>query len=152
MTTVVTGATLIDGTGAEPVADASVVIEGGRIAAVGRIDALPDGARVIDAGGATVMPGMIDSHVHFFGSRKTMQQRALTPPTLAAFEAAQHARDTLEAGFTTVRDAGGTPAGFKLAAERGLIAAPRMRIAIVALSQTGGHGDGTMPAGGRLGR
>ena len=97
------------------------------------------------------MPGMIDSHVHFFGERKTMQQRALTPPTLAAFEAARNARETLEAGFTTVRDAGGTPAGFRLAAERGLTAAPRMRLAIVALSQTGGHGDGTMPAGGRLG-
>ena len=85
MTTVVTGATLIDGTGADPVANASVVIEDGRIAAVGRIDALPESAEVIDAGGATVMPGMIDSHVHLYGSRKTMQQRALTPPTLNAF-------------------------------------------------------------------
>ena len=151
MTTVVTGATLIDGTGADPVAGASVVIEEGRIAAVGDIDALPVDARTIDVGGATVMPGMIDSHVHLYGSRKTMQQRALTPPTLNAFEAAQNARDTLEAGFTMVRDAGGTPVGFKLAAERGLIAAPRMRLAIVALSQTGGHGDGTMPSGGRLG-
>ena len=149
--TVVTGATLIDGTGADPVAGASVVVEDGRITAAGRVDALPEEARVIDVGGATVMPGMIDSHVHFFGERKTMQQRALTPPTLAAFEAARNARETLEAGFTTVRDAGGTPAGFRLAAERGLTAAPRMRLAIVALSQTGGHGDGTMPAGGRLG-
>ncbi len=150
MTTVVTGATLIDGTGADPIAGASVVIDDGRIAAAGRIDALPEGAEVLDVGGATVMPGMIDSHVHFHMSPKTMQQQALTPPTLATFEAARHARETLEAGFTTVRDAHGTPVGFKLAAERGLIAAPRMRLTIVAISQTGGHGDRTMPSGGQL--
>ena len=150
MTTVVTGATLIDGTGADPVANASVVIEEGRISAAGRIDPLPDGARVIDVGGATVLPGLIDSHVHLYASGKTMQQRALTPPTLAAFEAARNARETLEAGFTTVREAGGAPLGFKLAAEQGLFAAPRMRIAISALSQTGGHGDGTLPSGARM--
>ncbi|MBM3139022.1 MAG: amidohydrolase family protein [Chloroflexi bacterium] len=149
----ITGVTLIDGTGAEPMRDAALVIgDDGRIAEVGAFKRLPRGAEVIDGGGRTLMPGLIDVHVHFYSNTKTMQERALTPPTLATFEAAANARETLDAGVTTVRDAGGTPAGFKLAAERGLIAAPRMRVAVTALSQTGGHGDATMPSGVRMSR
>ncbi len=149
----ITGAQLIDGRGGDPVANATVIIDDeGRIAEVGTDVEVPSDASVRDVGGATVMPGMIDSHVHFYSGRKTMQERALTPPTLATFEAAENARITLDAGFTAVRDAGGSPVGFKLAAERGLIATPRMRIAITALSQTGGHGDATMPSGVRMGR
>jgi imidazolonepropionase-like amidohydrolase len=149
----ITNVTLIDGTGADPVRGATVAIDDeGRIASAGALDRLPQDAAVIDAGGHTVMPGLIDAHVHFYSSAKTMQERALTPPTLQTFEAAAHARATLDAGITTVRDAGGAPAGFKLAAARGLIAAPRMRIAVTALSQTGGHGDATMPNGVRFAR
>lgn len=59
----VTGARLIDGTGSDPVEGASVVVEDGRIAAAGRLGALPREARVIDLGGATVLPGLIDAHV-----------------------------------------------------------------------------------------
>ncbi len=149
----ITGATLIDGRGGDPVANATIVIDDeGRILEAGRDVGVPSDARVRDLGGMTVMPGMIDSHVHFYSGRKTMQERALTPPTLATFEAAENARITLDAGITSVRDAGGSPVGFKLAVERGLIAAPRMQIAITALSQTGGHGDATMPSGVRMGR
>ena len=151
-TVAITGVTLIDGTGAEPVAGASVVIEDGRIASAGRLDTLPQDAEVIDASGMTLLPGLIDSHVHFYSSWKSMQQRALTPPTLATFEAAQNALATLDAGFTAVREASGSPAGFKLAVERGLIPGPRMRIAVGALSQTGGHGDGALPSGVRFWR
>ena len=148
----VTGVTLIDGTGADPVRGASVVVEDGRVAAAGRLDRLPRGAEVIDAAGMTLLPGLIDAHVHFYGSGKSLQQRALTPPTLAVFEAAENARATLEAGVTTVREAAGAPLGFRLAVERGLIPGPRMRIAVAALSQTGGHGDGALPGGVRLRR
>ena len=151
-TTAITGVTLIDGTGADPVPGASLVIEDGRIASVGSLDRLPQGAEVIDASGMTLLPGLIDSHVHFYSSWKSMQQRALTPPTLATFEAAQNALATLDAGFTAVREASGAPAGFKLAVERGLIPGPRMRIAVGALSQTGGHGDGVLPSGVRFWR
>jgi imidazolonepropionase-like amidohydrolase len=62
-------------------------------------------------------------------------------------QALVNARTTLEAGFTTVRDAGGTPRGIKMAIERGLFPGPRTRIAVSALSQTGGHGDSVMPSG-----
>lgn len=149
----ITGATLIDGGGGDPVANATIVIDDeGRIVEVGAEVQPPADATVRDVGGMTVMPGMIDSHVHFYSNRKNMQERALTPPTLATFEAAENARITLDAGITSVRDAGGSPIGFKLAAERGLIAAPRMQIAVTALSQTGGHGDSTMPSGVRTPR
>ena len=129
-----------------------MVVEDGRVAAAGRLDRLPRGAEVIDAAGMTLLPGLIDAHVHFYSSGKSMQQRALTPPTLAAFEAAANARATLDAGVTSVREAAGSPQGFKLAVERGLIPGPRMRIAVAALSQTGGHGDGALPSGVRFWR
>jgi imidazolonepropionase-like amidohydrolase len=146
----ITNATLIDGTGADPVRGATLLVEGERIERVGKGLEPPRGADVIDAGGRTVMPGLIDAHVHFMSRPSSMQERALQPLSLTLFLAAKHAKDTLDGGVTTVRDAGGTPQGFKMAVERGLIPGPRMRIAVGALSQTGGHGDGTMPAGFRM--
>jgi imidazolonepropionase-like amidohydrolase len=147
MTTAIRNATLIDGTGADPVPNATVLIDGERITAAGAAVEAPRDAEVIDAGGRTVMPGMIDCHVHLWGRVTHLQERLLTPPSLNAFYAARNALRTLDAGVTTVRDASGSPQGFKLAIERGLIPGPRMRISVRALSQTGGHGDGTMPSG-----
>jgi imidazolonepropionase-like amidohydrolase len=147
MTTAITNATLIDGTGAGPVPHATVLIEGERITAAGANVGVPQDADVIDAGGRTLMPGMIDCHVHLWGRVTHLQERLLTPPTLNAFYAMRNAQRTLDAGITTVRDASGSPLGLKMAIERGLIPGPRMRISVSALSQTGGHGDGTMPSG-----
>jgi len=147
MTTVIHEATLIDGTGRDPVVGASVVIEGTRIMAVGRNQAVPRDATVIDGAGLTVMPGMIDCHVHLTSSAQSMQQRILTPYSLTIAQAFANAKTTLESGFTTARDAGGTPRGVKMAIDQGLFPGPRLRIAVGALSQTGGHGDATMPSG-----
>ncbi|MBI5289162.1 MAG: amidohydrolase family protein [Chloroflexi bacterium] len=147
MTTAITNATLIDGTGADPVPNATVLIEGERITGAGANASLPSDADVIDAGGRTVMPGMIDCHVHLWGRVTHLQERLLTPPTLNAFYAMRNAQRTLDAGVTSVRDASGSPMGLKMAIERGLIPGPRMRLSVSALSQTGGHGDGTMPSG-----
>jgi imidazolonepropionase-like amidohydrolase len=146
MTAAVTNCTLIDGLGRDPVRNATVVIEGERIASVGTTDP-PRDADVIDAGGRTVMPGLIDSHVHLYGRVANLQERMLTPPSLQLFYGARNALRTLDAGITSVRDAGGSPAGFRMAVERGLIPGPRMKVSIGALSQTGGHGDQTMPSG-----
>lgn len=148
MTIAITNATLIDGTGADPRRNATVVIEDERITSADA-GSPPRGADVIDAGGRTLMPGMIDCHVHLFFEPASLQQNLLTPPTLRAFMAANNAAATLDAGFTAARDAGGTPQGFKMAIERGLIPGPRLRIAVTILSQTGGHGDQTMPSGVR---
>ncbi len=149
MTTAIVGATLIDGTGADPVRNATILTEGDRITAAGAGIDPPRDADVIDAEGRTVIPGMIDSHVHLFMQPASMQENLLTPPTLRAFYGARNAKETLDAGFTTVRDAGGAPQGFKMAIDRGLIPGPRIRIAITMLSQTGGHGDATLPSGVR---
>ena len=149
MTIAVTNATLIDGTGADPVENATIVIDDDRITRAGAGVAAPAGAEIIDALGATVMPGLIDCHVHMLFQPAALQERLLTPPTLQAFYGARNALDTLNAGVTTVRDAGMTPQGFKMAIDRGLIPGPRMKIAVAILSQSGGHGDSTMPSGVR---
>jgi imidazolonepropionase-like amidohydrolase len=148
MTTIaITNATMIDGTGRDPVPRATLVIEDERITQTGAGIDPPRDAEVIDAGGRTLMPGLIDCHVHLYGRVANLQERLLTPPSLALLYGARNALRTLDAGVTTVRDAGGTPAGFRMAIERGLIPGPRMRVSIGALSQTGGHGDSTMPSG-----
>jgi imidazolonepropionase-like amidohydrolase len=144
---IITGS-LIDGTGAGPVRGATIIVEGDRIQAVGPSGAIPRDATVLDASAHTVMPGMIDCHVHLMSNPpKTMEQRLATPFSLAVAEALANARTLLEHGFTSVRDAGGTPRGVKAAIDQGLFPGPRVRIAVGALSQTAGHGDSTMPSG-----
>ena len=80
------------------------------------------------------------------------QERLLTPFRLTVAQALNNARITLEAGFTSVRDAAGTPRGVKMAIDQGLFPGPRVRIAVSAMSQTGGHGDSTMPNGANIAR
>jgi imidazolonepropionase-like amidohydrolase len=93
---------------------------------------------------------MIDSHVHLWSNAEAVQDRLLVPFSLNVARALTNAKTTLDSGFTTVRDAGGTPRGVKMAIERGLFPGPHLRIAVGALSQTGGHGDGLMPSGVRV--
>lgn len=150
MTTVIRAGQVIDGTGREPVRNATVVIEDNHIVSINGDGAIPRDAEVIDAGGMTLMPGMIDCHVHLMSSAQSMQQRLLTPYSLSVVQGLQNAKLTLESGFTTVRDAGGTPRGIKMAIDQGLAPGPRLRIAVGALSQTGGHGDSTMPNGASM--
>jgi imidazolonepropionase-like amidohydrolase len=93
-----------------------------------------------------LLPGLIDCHVHLTGQWGYDLLRSLvTPPSLSLLYAVPNARATLEAGITTARDAGGTPAAVKLGIERGLFPGPRLLVAVSFLSQTGGHGDGYMP-------
>ena len=144
----IVGARLIDGSGADPVDDAVLVFEGERITAAGHRDtvSIPRDAAILDAAGKTLLPGLIDCHVHFRGQWGYDLLRSLvTPPSLGTLYAVPNARATLEAGITTVRDAGGTPAAVKQAIDRGLFPGPRMLVAVSLLSQTGGHGDSFMP-------
>jgi imidazolonepropionase-like amidohydrolase len=101
--------------------------------------------------GGSILPGLIDTHVHFMLEYPDVLRSVLTPPSLRLLQAIPRMRATLEAGVTTVRDAAGSPAGLKMAVEQGIIAGPRMQVAISLISQTGGHGDGYYPCCADLG-
>ena len=151
MIRVLTGATLIDGTGATPVPDAAVVIEDGRVTAAGPRGALawPADAAVIDARGRTVIPGLIDAHDHLASHGYALATRwgLEEPASTAHLRTARVLADTVAMGYTTVRDAGGLDAGFKLAVEQGLVSGPRLVVALQIISPTGGIGDRVSPSG-----
>ncbi len=144
---------LIDGTGRDPVERAAVVIEHGRITAAGPRSSLtiPTDAEVLEDEDLTLLPGFMDMHVHLASSGTNLVRILMTPPSLALLNSVPNCARTLAAGVTTVRDAGHTPVGVRLAAEAGYFPAPRMELAVSLLSQTGGHGDDLMPCGARVG-
>ena len=146
MTLALTNGTLIDGRG-EPQTGMTMLIEGERITALGPRGQvqIPRDATVIDAQGGSILPGLIDTHVHFMMEYPDVLRGLLTPPSLSLLQTIPRMRATLEAGVTTVRDAGGSPAGLRMAVERGIVAGPRMQVAVSIISQTGGHGDGYYP-------
>ena len=112
---------IFDGESAD-LASGTVVVDGGTITAVGAA-AVPNGAQVVDGGGRTLMPGLIDAHIH-----------ARTGPLACS-------AGCLDRGFTSVRDTGGADYGLHLAIERGYLKAPQLFYSEKALSQTGGHCD-----------
>ncbi len=142
---------LYDPETAETQRQVAVVIEDGRITAAGPRDQVhvPDGAQTIDAEGLTLLPGLIDLHVHLCSTGRGMVPGEIlaTSPSQVVMEAARSCRLTLDAGFTTVRDAGGTPHGVRMAVEQGHFPGPRMQLAVQVLSQTGGHADNHFPCG-----
>jgi imidazolonepropionase-like amidohydrolase len=141
-TTLLTNALLVDCTGNEPRERASVLVEGGRIRDVRSGDAGPTGDAVIDCAGMTLMPGLTDAHVHIGAvDVNILDQHREHPSNLVTLMMARILEDTLQQGFTTVRDAGGTDWSFKAAVERGIVEGPRLLVSDRPLSQTGGHGD-----------
>jgi imidazolonepropionase-like amidohydrolase len=151
MPTVVFADALYDPATAETVRPAAVLIDGGRVVAAGRRDQVhvPADAERVDAEGLTVLPGLIDCHVHLRsrGNGRDLAEQLQTPPSMWVLNAVPAARATLDAGFTAVRDAGGTPAGVRMAIDQGLFPGPRMKVAVTGLSQTGGHTDHTFACG-----
>jgi imidazolonepropionase-like amidohydrolase len=143
---VFSGGQVLDGTGS-PAATADVVVEDGRIVEVGTG---LDGDEVVDCAGATVLPGLFDCHVHVMMSGVDTLRQLQTPFSYGFYEAVHNLRRTLAQGITSVRDAGGADLGVAEAVRTGLIAGPRMQIAVSMLSQTGGHGDGWHVCGADL--
>ncbi|WP_222196101.1 metal-dependent hydrolase family protein [Modestobacter italicus] len=135
---VFSGGQVLDGTGG-PATRGDVAVQDGRIVEVGTG---LDGDEVVDCTGATVLPGLFDCHVHVMLSGVDMMRLLQTPFSYGFYEAVHNLRRTLAQGITSVRDAGGADLGVAQAVRDGLIAGPRMQIAISMLSQTGGHGDG----------
>jgi imidazolonepropionase-like amidohydrolase len=147
--TVVKAARIFDATSDTVKSPGLIVVENGRIKAVG--GAAPAGATVIDLGDATLLPGFIDAHVHMTGQmgenwykdtvdgmRQTVAEQAI--------RATEYARKTLMAGFTTVRNVGASDAvdiGLRNAINDGVVPGPRMLVAGYSLGARGGHCDNT---------
>jgi imidazolonepropionase-like amidohydrolase len=100
-----------------------------------------EAATVIDCGGRTLMPGLIDCHVHAMHSEVNVRFLEAMPLTLLTARAGSRLRAMLERGFTTVRDTGGADWGVKTALETGHFVGPRLFIAGKSIGPTGGHAD-----------
>ena len=139
---------LFDGTGDKVRENVVVVVQDDRIQSVGPAGSIsiPSGATVIDLSRATVLPGLIDCHTHL-GSRADRYNEIYhfkDTPFSSAFAAVVHARKTLEAGFTSVRDVGSLPflaVDLRNSITEGLIPGPRIVASGPGISITGGHGD-----------
>ena len=131
----ISNAVIFDGVSAE-LAEGSVHIVDGTVAAEPRAD-----ARVFDARGRVVVPGLIDAHFHAYGMALDLLEIEASPLSYLALGGARRLARALRRGFTTVRDVAGGDAGLAKSIAQGLIESPRYLYSGPALSQTGGHGD-----------
>jgi imidazolonepropionase-like amidohydrolase len=133
-------ARIVDGSAAEPSDPVSVRVENGVVREVGAGTA-GTAEETVDLQGKTLMPGLIDAHVHVIAVVASLGANAKLPDSLVTARSIRVMQDMLMRGFTTVRDVGGADFGLKTAADEGLFPAPRLVICGKALSQTGGHCD-----------
>lgn len=136
-----THADVLDPAAGRLLKDRFVLVEGASIRSVTEQAPSAAGARVIDARGKVLMPGLIDCHVHCLASMLHLGRLASLPNVLAVLRAVPLLRGMLDRGFTTVRDAGGADYALAEATRSGVIDGPRIFPSGRALSQTGGHGD-----------
>ena len=125
----------------ELIGGAEILVEGDRIREVSRKPIKSSSASVIDCGKRTLMPGLIDSHVHVFLCEVSIRRLEELPLTLLTARAAGLMRAMLDRGFTSVRDTGGADWGIKAAVDQGYLPGPRLFIAGKAIGPTGGHSD-----------
>jgi imidazolonepropionase-like amidohydrolase len=146
---VIRAARLFDGVSGKLVDGGTIVVQGGRIQAVGADAQAPAGARVIDLGDATLLPGFIDAHVHLSDEASDNWYRDFFDgmqrfPAEQSLYGAMYAKRSLEAGFTSVRDVGSTDfvaAGLRNAIEAGIAVGPRMMVSNYGVGSTAGHAD-----------
>ncbi|MBB4222343.1 metal-dependent hydrolase family protein [Variovorax guangxiensis] len=134
-------ANLLDPQRAELLEDHHILVEDGVVREVSDKPIHSPSARAIDVRGKTVMPGLIDLHVHVIAVELNLARQVHMPNVLVTLRSVPILRGMLRRGFTTVRDAGGAGFAFKQAVDSGLAQGPRLFVSGRALSQTGGHGD-----------
>src|SRR5271166_3384104 len=132
---------VLDGTQRERREDHHVLVEGRHIREVSDRPIKGVTAETIDLAGRTLMPGLIDAHVHVLAVDAALARLSDRPVTLLTLQAAKVLEGMLRRGFTTIRDAAGADGGLAEAVEEGLVAGPRIFPSGMALTQTGGHGD-----------
>ena len=132
---------LLDPRWNEPRAGYEVLVEGDLIKEVSSKPIKAAKAKVVDCGKRTLMPGLIDCHVHVFLSEVNIRNLENVPLTLMTARAADLMKGMIDRGFTTVRDTGGADWGIKAAVDAGLISGPRLFISGRAIGPTGGHSD-----------
>jgi imidazolonepropionase-like amidohydrolase len=118
-----------------------ILVEGDRIREVSDKPIKSASATVVDCGKRTLMPGLIDAHVHVVAGVVNVGLNMLLPEATVAFNAMHIMKGMLDRGFTTVRDVGGATYALVEAVDQGMIDGPRLVISGKALSQTGGHAD-----------
>jgi imidazolonepropionase-like amidohydrolase len=123
----------------------SLLIEGGIIRDIVTSGARPENASVVDCGGLSVIPGLVDCHWHATLVSIDQMTALTADPAFLHLKAAQEAQATLARGFTTVRDMGGPAFALKMAIDRNIVAGPRIFPSGAMISQTAGHGDFRMP-------
>jgi imidazolonepropionase-like amidohydrolase len=146
--TLFTNVNVFDGKNAEMKKGVSVLVDGNKIAAIETgVMKAPDGAKVIDGGGRTLMPGLTDAHVHIFMSASSMEDMLDEKNSFEMLEArgAEEAKQMLLRGFTSVRDVGGPAFGIKKAIDSDKAIGPRIYPSGATISQTSGHGDSRLP-------
>src|SRR5215471_7686526 len=134
-------AQILDAERGDYLADDSVLVEGDRILEVGGADVQASDVQSFDLRGMTLMPGLIDAHVHVTAVTADLARLEEWSPAYVTARAARVLVGMLRRGFTTVRDVGGADYGLAQAIEEGYLEGPRLLFAGSALSQTGGHGD-----------
>lgn len=141
------GATLVDGTGAPPRADAEVELRDGVVTYAGPRRPPAAGIPVADLTGTWLLPGFVDTHVHLSMVPTAPEEQRGRFPEEDVLEVAEVLRSTLDAGVTTARDLDGLTPGYRNAVARGTVTGPRLHLAIAMLSPTGGHADPVRPNG-----
>ncbi|MDO5563372.1 MAG: amidohydrolase family protein [Synergistaceae bacterium] len=136
-------ANLIDGNGGDVRENVSVLVEDDRIKEISDSQSAPSYAdEVIDCAGNTLMPGLIDAHLHLgLVEIEVINLARRNAPGLMAARMFKNLKESLDQGYTSARDTGGADAGFREAQAQGLVPGPRLKVCGSVIAQTGGHGD-----------
>ena len=141
--------TIIDSTYDEPAEDVAIFIKNNKIVDIGKATCtdIDDGTTVIDGEGKFILPGFIDMHVHVMANGFIKEDDLTNPLANYFYQAVRNMKDTIDAGVTYVRDCGLADIGVKMAAQKKIFPAPKMKISVMPLSITGGHFDFALTSG-----